>query len=124
MTVQELYAAIGGDYDSAKRVLQMDMLIGKFVVKLLDDQSCQRLLAAADAGDAAGIFEGAHAMKGICANLGLNSLSQAASAIAEEFRPGSGRTMDQAELEARVRDLKAQYDRTVEGIRAFAAEEG
>ena len=123
MTVPELYESIGGSYDSAKRVLQMDKLIGRFVVKYLDDASCRNLMAAAAAGDEAGIFEGAHAMKGVCANLGLDSLSQAASAIAEEFRPGSARTMDRAELDARLAGLKAMYDRTIEGIRAFAAEQ-
>ena len=123
MTVQELYDSIGGNYDSAKKILQMDKLIGKFILKLLDDKSCDKLVAAAGAGDAAGIFEGAHAMKGVCANLGLNSLSEAASVIAEGFRPGSGQGMDQGELDQRLADLKAQYDSTIAGIRKFADEQ-
>lgn len=123
MTVQELYESIGGSYDSAKRILQMDKLIGKFVTKFLDDGSCQHLLDAAAAGDEKGMFEGAHAMKGVCANLGLDDLSAAASAIAEEFRPGSARTMDQAQLDQSLADLKEKYDQTIEGIRRFAAEQ-
>ena len=123
MTVQELYESIGGSYDSAKRILQMDKLIGKFVTKFLDDGSCQRLLDAAAAGDEKGIFEGAHAMKGVCANLGLVDLSAAAGAIAEEFRPGYARTMDQVQLDQCIADLKEKYDRTIDGIRRFAAEQ-
>ena len=123
MTVQELYESIGGSYDNAKKILQMDMLIGKFILKLLDDTSCQRLLDAAQAGDPVGMFEGAHAMKGVCANLGLNDLSAAASVIAEEFRPGKERTMDQAALDQRLAELKDKYEETVAGIRKYAAEQ-
>lgn len=123
MTVQELYERIGGNYDSAKRVMMMDKFISKYVVKLLDDGSYERLMSAASVGDETGMFEGAHAMKGVCANLGLDSLSAAASAIAEEFRPGNVRTMDQTALDARLQALKAQYDRTVDGIRQYAAEQ-
>jgi HPt (histidine-containing phosphotransfer) domain-containing protein len=123
MTVQELYESIGGNYNSAKQILQMDKLITKFVVKFLDDQSCEKLMSAAAAGDEKGMFEGAHAMKGVCANLGLNDLSAAASVIAEEFRPGAARTMDQAALDKCLADLKDKYDQTVDGIRRFAAEQ-
>ena len=121
MTVQELYESIGGSYDSAKRILPMDQLIAKFVVKFLDDKSFEKIEAAAQTGDGSGIFEGAHAMKGVCANLGLDSLSQAASVLAEEFRPGNTRTMDDAAVAEKVAELKALYDRTMEGIRKFSA---
>ena len=123
MTVQELYERIGGSYDSAKRILPMDKLIGKFVLKFLDDKSYEKLTTAWAEKDTAGVFDGAHAIKGVCANLGLNTLSEQASAIAEEFRPGNARTMDDAEVGRRMDELKATYERTIEGIRAFAAEQ-
>ena len=47
MTVQELYESIGGSYDSAKRILPMDQLIAKFVVRFLDDKSFEKIEAAA-----------------------------------------------------------------------------
>ena len=121
MTVQELYESIGGSYDSAKRILPMDQLIGKFVVKFLDDKSFEKIETASQTGDGSGIFEGAHAMKGVCANLGLDSLSQAASVLAEEFRPGNTRTMDDAEVQAKIAELKVRYEQTMEGIRQFSA---
>lgn len=123
MTVQELYDRIGGDYDAAKRILPMDKLIAKFVVKFLDDKSFEKLMSGWDAKDPAGVFDGAHAIKGVCANLGLMKLSAQASALAEEYRPGNARTMDDAEVERRIGELKADYDQTIEGIRAFAAEQ-
>lgn len=124
MTVPELYENIGGSYNSAKRILQMDTLIGKFILKFLNDKSCERLVAAHAAGDAEGMFEGAHALKGVCANLGLDALSAQAGEIAEEFRPGKERTMDDTALAAAIAGIRERYDRTVAGIRAYEAEQG
>lgn len=123
MTVEELYTAIGGSYENAKKTMMMDKMISRFVVKLLDDASCQKLLDGFAAGDGAAIFEGAHALKGVCANLGLTSLSQKAGEITEEFRPGNSRKLSDGELEEKVSALREQYDRTIEGIRRFAAEQ-
>ena len=123
MTVQELYERIGGDYEAAKRVLPMDKLIAKFVVKFLDDKSFDALMSGVERKDPAAIFDGAHALKGVCANLGLSVLSSQASALAEEFRPGNARTMDDDEIVRRAGELKALCERTLEGIRAFAAEQ-
>ena len=123
MTVQELYASIGGNYENAKRTLQMDKLIGKFILKFLDEKSCEKLLAAGAEGDESGVFEGAHALKGVCANLGLDELSAKAGAVAEAFRPGKPRTMDAAALDAALAEIKADYDRVIAGIRQFAAEQ-
>ena len=123
MTVQELYNSIGASYDSAKRILQMDKLIGKFVLKFLDDKSCEKLMAGWEAKDAAAVFEGAHALKGVGGNLGLNHLSEQASVIAEEFRPGSARTMDDAAVTDKLAALKADYDKTIAGIRTFAEQQ-
>ena len=122
MTTQELYASIDGNYDSAKRILQMDRLINRFILKFLDEQSCPKLLAAKDANDPVGMFEGAHALKGVCANLGLDRLSAMASDIAEEFRPGHTPSMSAEELDRRFAELKDLYDRTINGIREFSAQ--
>ena len=124
MTVQELYGKIGGNYESAKRVMQLDKLIVKFIVKYLDDASCAQLCAAWDKRDGAGVFEGAHAMKGVCANLGLDALSALASELAEEFRPGNARALTDAEVQERVDALRARHEQAIQAIRAYAEEKG
>jgi HPt (histidine-containing phosphotransfer) domain-containing protein len=121
MTVQELYAQIGASYDSAKKILPSDRLIGKFVQRFLTDQSCGKLLTAHENGDVTGMFEGAHALKGVCANLGFNELSRMASDLSEEYRPGNTPAMSPEEVEQRFAELKALYDRTISGIQEFAA---
>jgi len=122
MTVQELYNEIGGNYESAKRVMMMDSLIARFIVKLPEDPSFDRLMAGWEGWDETAMFEGAHAMKGVCANLGLDSLSAAAAAVTEEFRPGGARKMDDEALNSRLAALKEDYERTVEAICAFAGQ--
>lgn len=123
MTVKELYENIGGSLDSALRVLQMEKLVAKFVVRYLNEESCEKLLSAYESGNAQVVFESAHAMKGVCANLGLDRLSETASEICEQFRPGKARTLTDAELDEKVAQLKALHERTVEGIKAFQAEQ-
>ena len=121
MTIQELYEKIGGSYESAKKILPTDKMLAKFVQRFLSDKSAEKLLAAHDSGDETGMFEGSHALKGVCANLGLNQLSKLASEISEEYRPGNAKTMSADELERHFTDLKALYETTIAGIQEFAA---
>ena len=122
MTIQELYEKIGGSYESAKKILPSDRMIGKFVQKFLTEGSCEKLLAAHEAGDETGMFEASHAMKGVCANLGLNELSRRASEISEEYRPTNQKTMSPDEVNQRFAELKELYERTIAGIKEFAAQ--
>lgn len=123
MTVQELYERIGGNLQSALRILQMDKMVARFIVRYLDEPSCGKLLEAYEKKDEKGVFEAAHAMKGVCANLGLDSLSAAAGEICEQFRPGSARTLSDSELDEKITQLKSLHERTVEGVSAFQAEQ-
>ena len=123
MTVQELYANIGGNYESAKRILPMDKLIAKFIVKFLDDKSAEKLFSAWSGGDGTAIFEGAHALKGVCGNLGLDALGESARIVTEECREGNTPTMGARELDGLVEKMKDDYTRTIEAIRRFSAEQ-
>ena len=88
MTIQELYDQIGGSYDHAVQIMRMDKMISKYLLKLTDSDICDKLRDAAGSMDPAALFESAHAMKGVCANLGLDDLAAAVSEVTEEFRPG------------------------------------
>ncbi len=119
MTLQELYAAIDGDYDQAIRVLRVEKLVDKHIRKLTANGVVEGLIEAGNGMDATELFEKAHAMKGVCANLGLTSLSVAASEIAEEYRPGNPRTMSDDEVKARIAAISEMYAKTAEGIRRY-----
>ena len=119
MTIQELYQSIGGDYDQAVRVLRMDKLIDKHIRKLTKNGVVEQLLAAGETMDATRLFEAAHAAKGVCGNLGLAKLSDMASEIAEEYRPGSPRTLSDDQVKECLARIAGQYRVTAEGIKKY-----
>jgi HPt (histidine-containing phosphotransfer) domain-containing protein len=123
MTTQELYEIIGGNYEQALKIMRMDKMINKYVLKLKDSNVYESLMAAGDSMDAAALFDSAHAMKGVCANLGLTGLSEASSEIAEEFRSGNPRKMSDAEVKDILQNITDMYERVIEGIRRFEEEQ-
>ena len=72
--------------------------------------------------DAEQLFESAHAMKGVCANLGLDALASAADEITEEFRPGNPRKLSDAVVREKVEAVLTRFRNTLQGIEAY--EEG
>ena len=122
MTLKELYESIDGDYDQATRVLRMEKLIDKHIRKFTKNGVMEKLLAAGEAKDSVEIFESAHAMKGICGNLGLKSLADPVSELSEEFRPGNERRMSDEEVDRLLAEVKERYQKVDEGIRRY--EEG
>ena len=121
MTLQELYESIGGDYEQALRVLRVEKLVDKHIRKLAGNGVVDNLLAAGETMDPTQLFETAHAAKGVCANLGLTRIAELASEVAEEFRPGTPRTMSDGEVKDRLQAISSLYETTKEGIDRYVA---
>ena len=119
MTLQELYQHIGADYERAMRVLRMDKLLDKHIRKLPQNGVIDRLIDAGKAMDPTELFEAAHAAKGVCANLGLTPLADAASEITEEFRPGKERHFTDAQVKEKLEALAQRYQKTAEEIQKY-----
>jgi HPt (histidine-containing phosphotransfer) domain-containing protein len=122
MTIQQLYEKIGGDYDHAVRVMKKDKLIDKYVRKLKDSGLGTQLAQAGETLDGGKLFESAHAMKGVCANLGLDALADAADEITEEFRPGNARSLSDDAVREKLDNILLRYRATVQGIAEYEAE--
>ncbi|MBR6916726.1 MAG: Hpt domain-containing protein [Clostridia bacterium] len=122
MTLRELYETIGGNYDQAIGVLRVEKLIDKHIRKFPDGGVVDALIAAGEMMDPSALFESAHAMKGVCSNLGLASLAEGASEISEEFRPGNARKMTDDEVRQKIDEIKVKYEKTAEGIRKYEEE--
>lgn len=122
MTLQDLYASIGENYEQALRVLRVDKLVDKHIRKLTKSGLIESFLAAGESMDPAQLFETAHAAKGTCGNLGLTRLAAAVSEIAEEFRPGNPRKMSDAEVAGRLREIAGLYRAAAEAIGRYEAE--
>ena len=102
MTLEELYQIIDGDYEKAMRVLRVEKLLDKHIRKLPKNGVVDNVIAAGKDLDPTTMFETTHAMKGVCLNLGLNKLAEAASELSEEFRPGTDRELDDLANNVRV----------------------
>lgn len=119
MTLKELYDAMGGDYDQALRILRIDKLIDKHIRKLPNNVIFEAFAKAGEAMDATALFENAHAIKGVCSNLGLVRIADAASIISEEFRPGNARTMTDAQVQDIIREINDMVQKAMKEIHNY-----
>jgi len=122
MTLQELYQRIGGNYDQALRVLRVEKLLDKHIRKFSKNGAVESLLAAGGGLDPTQMFESAHAVKGICGNLGLTELYELASELSEEFRPGKERRLSDDAVREKLGQLEELYRKTADGIRSYEEE--
>ena len=95
---KEIIARLGG----------MPQLVERFLGKFLADESFNRLCAALAAGETKEAFREAHTLKGVCANLGIQSLFVKASAVTELLRAEK-----LEEARAALPELDAEYHRVV-----------
>jgi len=114
MTLQELYAAIGGDYKEVRVRLPSDKFIQKFVLKFLDDKSYELLVTSLEQGNGEEAFRAAHTIKGMCQNLGFTTLLESSSRLTEALRGGLS-----PEAVPLAGQVKLDYEMTVSAIRSF-----
>ena len=119
MTLQELYQNIDGNYDRAVQIMRMEKLIARYLSRFTMSGVNEALQEAGKTMESGKLFEAAHAMKGVCANMGFDKLSAAVGDICEEFRPGNARRLSDSEIAERLQAVDAMYRRIVEGIRAY-----
>ena len=119
MTLKELYEKIDGNYEQAVNVLRVEKLIDKHVRRICESEVVTKLINAREDLDPTALFESGHAMKGVCANLGLTTLAQLASQIAEEYRPGNERKMSDEEVREIIGKIEELYNKTCEAIKEY-----
>ena len=89
MTLEQVYAAIGGDYKGVMERLPSADFVRRFALKFLQDDSFPNLKKALEEKDAPTAFRAAHTLKGVCQNLGFDALYVPSSALTEALRGGS-----------------------------------
>ena len=117
MTLQECYAAMGGNYDEVLGRLRSDRLVQKFVLKFVDDGSYQLLLDSMASRNYEEAFRAAHTIKGVCQNLSIDKLQGSSSRLCESLRNGYT-----PEADVLAEEVRADYAQTVAAIRAFQKE--
>lgn len=86
MTLQEFYAAVGGNYDEAISRLMGEAMLRRFVTKFLSDPSYAVLEQAISTGQREEAFRAAHTIKGLCLNLSFGKLLASSEALTEALR--------------------------------------
>ncbi len=87
MTLKEFYNTIGSDYEAVcKRMGGSEKMLDKFVRKFPNDKTAESLFEALEAKDTELAFRMAHTLKGVCSNLGLDTLRDRSSELTEALR--------------------------------------
>ncbi|MGN0301700.1 MAG: Hpt domain-containing protein [Anaerotardibacter sp.] len=120
MTIEKCYQLLGGDYKrTASRFPREGMLI-KYLLKFLEDGSFEELARAIEAMDKDAAFRGAHTIKGLSLNLGLESLARSASELTEKLRSDDSQLDEEAmALFGRVED---DYKNAVSVLKIYLSE--
>ena len=121
MTLQELYTLVDGNYNHAVQIMRMEKLIDRYVRKFPGSNAYDALKAAGETMDPTALFESAHALKGVCANLGFDEMASVAGDITEDYRPGATRSLSDGEIKDRIAKIETLYQRTIAGIEAYVA---
>ena len=114
MTIQECYAALGGDYEDVLGRLYSEALVKKFVGKFLADQSFSLLESSLSAENYDEAFRAAHTLKGVSQNLSFTSLHNSSHELTEALR-----AKDYARAAQLFATVSRDYERTAAAIRAF-----
>ena len=113
METRKLYEGLGENYDEVLSRFGTDLMVGRFALRFLEDPSFDSLTKGLDDNDAEKAFRGAHTLKGLCATLGFDQLSEKASALTESLRPPRDRrrggfAVRRDEKRVRAGDRRAQ----------------
>ncbi len=113
--LEQFYASVGSNAATIiSRLGGSSALVERFLGKFPSDGSMQALRTALDSGETQVAFRAAHTMKGLCANLGLQTLFEKASAVTELLRAGS-----LEEARTALPELEEEYKRTLEALRSI-----
>ena len=116
MTLQECYAALGGDYESVTGRLRSERLVQKFVLKFLEDGSYDLLCRSMEGEDYGEAFRAAHTLMGVCQILSFTRLYQSSAPLCEALRDGF-----HPEAPVLKEQVDADYRQTADAIRAYQA---
>ena len=86
MTLEEFYAAVGGNYSGVLSRIRNEAMIKKFVIKYTADKTCDMLKTAFEEKDWQTAFRAAHTLKDVAQNLSFDALYEVSAVLTEELR--------------------------------------
>lgn len=89
MSLEECYAAFGGDFEGTLGRLGSEKMVERFALKFLADRSYPTLIQAMEEENYEDAFRAAHTLKGVGLNLGFTKLHEASDLLTEALRGGN-----------------------------------
>ncbi len=117
MSLKECYDKMGADYEDVLSRLRSEMLVRKFALKFLEDDSYAKLKESMETGNVSEAFRGAHTLKGVAQNLGFGPLYRAAAEVTEVLRPTDTGSGDMEKAARLMPAVEKEYARTIEAIK-------
>ena len=117
MTLQDCYAAMGGDYADAIRRLMKEERVCKYLGRFMEDTTWEGVEGAFASGDYPLAFRLTHTVKGVAGNLGFTALFLACSELCETVRDGAPET----DVKPLLEKFLAENERTRGAIADFLA---
>lgn len=116
MRLRELERFLDIDVEGSleERFMDNEDLYVRFLRKLVDSTHFADMEAALAADDYEGLLRHAHNLKGVCANLGLNGMSEALAGMVSLLRGGC---RDEAQLNARMEELKDGWQKVLTAVK-------
>ena len=100
MSLKECYDKMGADYEDVLSRLRSEVLVRKFALKFLDDDSYANLKAAMESGNAPEAFRGAHTLE-----------------VTESLRPSETNSGDMEKAAKLMPAVDEEYARTIAAIK-------
>lgn len=100
----------GADVDmTLKRFMGNETIYLKFIRKFLDDKNYETIETSLAQNDYEAAFAGAHSLKGVAGNLGLDPVYEAASEMSELLRNAKNTGIDAEKLQEVKTKLEKRY---------------
>lgn len=119
MTIQECYAALGGNYEEVLGRFRTEERIEKFIRLFLKDDSFSNLKKYLEEQNLPEAFRAAHTLKGICSNLSFTRLYRSSHGLTELLRAEK----PSPEIPALFAEVAKDYETTVQAIRGTVQEQ-
>ena len=116
MTLQEFYQQVGGDYSLMVKRMMNDKFATKCIKKLITDTSFKDCVDNYQQKDYEKAFLGAHALKGVCANLGIQSLLTHVSELSNYLKNHQV-SVDEKHVSKLITNVELEYTIVIEYVK-------
>ncbi len=102
----------GADVETTlKRFMGNEKMYMKYIMKFLDDKNFDSIRENLESQNYEAVFNAAHTLKGVTANLGLNPVNAASAEISELLRGKAASEVDAEKVNAVFLELTESYER-------------